>query len=163
MTPQDAAVLPNTAPSVLAKATLEETPQTSLALTFCTTQPSKQLAIGLSYRRGNGKGRGRGRSGRSHPSKRLTRDDDGSDAISGTYMPCCMHQHRLVFNCHLMTARFVMLSLWIFCCCTAAEVSTEKETVTWCLPPSSLPCMPPNPVCMAFPGFPGLIIGATSY
>ncbi|KAA6417220.1 MAG: DNA replication licensing factor MCM3 protein 1-like [Trebouxia sp. A1-2] len=32
--------------------------------------------------RGNGKGRGRGRSGRNHPSKRLTRNDDGSDAIS---------------------------------------------------------------------------------
>lgn len=34
-------------------------------------------------RRGNGKGRARGRSGRNHPSKRLTRDDDDSDAISG--------------------------------------------------------------------------------
>ncbi len=117
------------------------------------------------YRRGNGKGRGRGRSGRNHPSKRLTRDGDDSDAISGTYMPCCMQPALTAFQLtHLMTARYVLSSSSSSVAAVQQKFPHQRKLLhVACHPVSSfLACFLIHYVAV-FLWIPGLIIGATSY
>ena len=55
-----------------------------ISIALLTHVRMAKLCSGVCYSRGNGKGRRKGRSGRNHPNKRLTRDDDDSEAVSGS-------------------------------------------------------------------------------